>query len=347
MLRKAIVKGSIFLILLMFIIAILNSIFVLKTNHRDKLIEGLYNHTGDAYDVVLMGSSHMNGGIDPNVLWHQYGITSYNYATGGQPIDVTYYLLKEVLKKHDNPVVVVDLYYLGLTDEYGEEGYIRYALDNMKFSINKLDAIVNSTPSKDRVNYVVPIFKYHDRWKELTAKDFNYDSPNTYYQKGFEAGIEKYGKDDSSNVSTTETADLPPKMADYLTKIIDLSKKEGFKLIFTNAPYDYNSTAETKNWVKEPAKMFNKVAEIAKENNIPFINYYNKKNEMDFDFKRDMNNISHVNIWGSSKVTSNFGKFLNENYNLVDHRKDTKYAQWNLDYLLSQAASISAQVKSP
>ena len=261
--RKAIIKGSIFVILLMCIIAMLNSIFTLKTNHREKLIEGLYNHTGDAYDVVLMGSSHMNGGIDPNVLWHQYGITSYNYATGGQPIDVTYYLLKEVLKKHNNPVVVVDLYYLGLTDEYGEEGYIRYALDNMKFSINKLDAILNATPSKDRVNYVFPIFKYHDRWKELTAKDFNDDTASSYYTKGFEAGIEKYAKDDSSNCSTTGTADLPPKMEDYLFKIIDLSKKDGFKLIFTNTPYDYNSTAETNNWVKEPAKMFNKVAEIA------------------------------------------------------------------------------------
>ena len=345
MVRKAIIKGSIFVILLMCIIAMLNSIFTLKTNHREKLIEGLYNHTGDAYDVVLMGSSHMNGGIDPNVLWHQYGITSYNYATGGQPIDVTYYLLKEVLKKHNNPVVVVDLYYLGLTDEYGEEGYIRYVLDNMKFSINKLDAILNTTPSKERVNYVFPIFKYHDRWKELTAIDFN-DTPSAYYTKGFEAGIEKYAKDDSSNSPTTGTVDLPPKMEDYLNKIIDLSKKDGFKLIFTNTPYDYNSTAETNNWVKEPAKMFNEVAAIAKQNDIPFINYCDKMEEIGFDFKTDMNNSSHVNIWGSTKVTMDFGKFLSENYNLVDHRKDTKYGQWNLDYMQSQAASILAQAKS-
>jgi len=59
-----------------------------------------------------------------------------------------------------------------------------------------------------------------------------------------------------------------------------------------------------------------------------------------------MNNSSHVNIWGSGKVTMNFGEFLNENYNLLDHRKDNKYAQWNLDYKLSQAASISAQAKN-
>ncbi|TGE31432.1 SGNH/GDSL hydrolase family protein [Desulfosporosinus sp. Sb-LF] len=345
MVRKAMVKGSVFLVLLMSIIAILNSIFILKTVHRDKLIEGLYNQPSDAYDVVLMGSSHMNGGLDPNVLWHQYGITSFNYATGGQPIDVTYYLLKEVLEKHKNPIVVMDLYYLGSTDEYGEEGYVRYVLDNMNFSMNKLVAIINCTPLKDRIDYLFPIFEYHDRWKELTAKDFNYGS-NANYAKGFEAGIEKYGKDDSSNISTTKTIDLPPKTMEYLVKIIDLSKKDGFKLIFTNTPYDYNSPGESSSWVKEPIEMFNKVAEIAKENNIPFINYCDKMSDIGFDFKEDMNNAGHVNIWGAVKVTMDMGKFLKENYSLVDHRTDNKYAQWNSDYVRSQAASLSVENKS-
>lgn len=346
MARKAMIKSFIFLGLVMIIISILNSIFIIKTDHRGKLIEGLYDHTGDAYDVVLMGSSHMNGGIDPNVLWHQYGITSFNYATGGQPIDVTYYLLKEVLKKHKNPIVVLDVYYLGLTGEYGDEGYVRNVLDNMKFSMNKLDAIINCTPLQDRVNYLFPIFKYHYRWPELTAQDLNYDTSEAYYAKGFNAGTNKYGKEDSSNVSTTATVELPAKTEEYLNKIIELSKNEGFKLIFINTPYDYNSTAGSSSWVKEPAKMFNKVAEIAKDNNIPFINYCDKMNEIGFDFKTDMNNSSHTNIWGAVKVTMNLGKFLKENYNLSDHRNDNKYAQWNSDYIHSQAAPILEQKKS-
>lgn len=346
MLKKTIVKSAIFLILLLFAVSILNSIFIIKTGHRNKLIEGLYNHTGDSYDVVLMGSSHMNGGIDPNVLWHQEGITSFNYATGGQPIDVTYYLIKEVLKNHNNPIVVVDLYYLGLTDEYGDEGYVRNALDNMNFSLNKLNAIKNCTPRNDRINYLVPMIKYHDRWKELTVRDFFYDSSVGYHGKGFESGTDRYGKDNSNSVLTAGTVDLPPKSEKYVMKIIDLSQKVGFKLIFTNTPYDYDSTVGSENWVKEPVEMFNKVSEIAKENNIPFINYNKKLTEIGFDFKVDMNNSSHVNIWGANKVTVDIGEFLKENYSLLDHRSDHKYAQWNIDYTRSQAASISAQNKS-
>jgi len=340
-LRKGIIKGFIFLILLLIVVSTLNSIFIIKTGHRSKLIEGLYKHTGNAYDVVLMGSSHMNGGIDPNVLWHQEGITSFNYATGGQPIDVTYYLIKEVLKNHNKPIVVVDLYYLGLRDEYGDEGYVRNALDNLRLSKNKLDAVINCTPRRDWESYLIPIIKYHDRWKELTVRDFLYDTSESYFAKGFDAGTDKYGKNIISEVSTTGTIDLPPKTEEYLTKIIDLSREIGFKLIFINIPYDYNSTSGSTNWVKEPAKMFNRVAEIAEDNDIPFINYNDKLDEIGFDFKSDMNNSSHLNIWGANKITVKFGEFLKENYDLIDHRSDEKYAQWNIDYRHSQAASIS------
>jgi len=344
MVKKAFVKGSIFIIILFLITVTLNSLFVIKTNHRAKLTEGLYTNTGDAFDVVLLGSSHMDALINPNTLWKQYGITSFDFATGGQPIDVTYYLLKEVLKNHKNPIVVVDLYYLGSTDKFGNEGYVRTALDNIKLSLNKVDAIINCTPRKQWLNYLFPIFKYHDRWKELTQRDYNFDTSEIYYKKGFGASHDLYGKENTSNSSTTEMANLPPKTEEYLNKIIDLSKKEGFKLIFTNAPHDYNQTSGSKVWTNQPAKMFNKVAEISKNNNIPFINYNKMIDELDFNFKTDMVNIGHLNINGSNKVTLNFGKYLIENYGLVDHRNDEKYKNWNSDYILNSHAEAAIDI---
>lgn len=331
MAKKIALKGCIFIIILTMIIYALNSVFVLKVSHRSKIFQGVYEDRGE-YDVVLMGSSHMDSSINPNVLWNEYGITSFNYGTGGQPIDVTYYLLKEVLKKHKNPIVVVDLYYLGLVEQFGQEGYIRYVLDNMKFSINKIEAVVNSTPKEQWLSYLFPIIKYHDRWKELEEKDFNYDTSTTYYQKGFGAGREVYGKDTLSDIKETKTAELPLKTQEYLYKIIELSQKEGFKLIFTNAPHDYTSTTNMGTWHKEPAQMFNRVAEIAKENNIPFINYNNLFDEIGFHFKDNMYNEGHMNIWGSNKVSTHFGRFLKENYDLEDHRNDESYADWKEDY---------------
>lgn len=333
MLKKVFFKGSIFIIILLLIVSELTSIFILKTNHREKLLQGLYDNVSDPMDVVLLGSSHMNSGINPNVLWNQYGITSFNYATGGQPIDVTYYLLKEVLKTHKNPIVVVDLYYLGLTNKFGDDGYVSNVLDNLKFSTNKINAIINSTPIKQWPSYFFPIFKYHGRYKELTENDFDFDPVISYYQKGFDAGLDYYEKENTSDPLTSEISDIPPKSEKYLNKIITLSKEQGFKLIFTNTPQDYNETKGSSSWVKDPAKMFNKIAEISKNNNIPFINYPNMINELEFDFKTDMFNAGHLNISGSNKVTLNFGKFLKENYALVDHRNDVGYKEWNSDYI--------------
>lgn len=68
MIKKAVLKGSIFAIVLVFILSILNSIFILKTGHHSKLKEGLYKHKNEVYDVALLGSSHMNGAVNPNII---------------------------------------------------------------------------------------------------------------------------------------------------------------------------------------------------------------------------------------------------------------------------------------
>ena len=156
--KKLIFKSIAFVLALTLILASFTPVFVYKVDHRGKLLDGLYE-SDDEYDVVLMGSSHMNGGVDPNVLWKQQGITSFNYATGGQPIAATYYLLREVLKKRLPSVVVLDTYYLGMTTDYGEMGLVSNVLDNMRFSVNKLEAIRDCVPPEERLPFLLPVLK--------------------------------------------------------------------------------------------------------------------------------------------------------------------------------------------
>lgn len=333
MMKKAIIKVTALIAVLIIILSQINTVFLKKVGHRAKLYQGLYNED-NSYEVLLMGSSHMNSSINPNILWGQYGITSFNYGTGGQPIDVTYYLLKEALKTHNPKVVVVDLYYLGMTTEYGSEGYIRYVLDNMKLSLNKIEAIINCTPENERLAYLFPLVKYHSRWKEITLEDFQFDLELAAYTKGFAAGKEIYGIDNKSNLDITEVSYIPEKTEKYLYKFIELSKARGFQLVFSNAPYDYTSTDNLENWHENDGAMFNRVNEIANENNIPFINYSSKEKieEIDFNFAEDMYNIGHENIWGSNKVSLNFAEFLKNHYNLTDYRGDSEYKKWEEDY---------------
>ena len=167
----------------------------------------------------------MNGLIDPEVLFDKYGITSFNYGTGGQPIGVTYYLLKEALKIHsDVKVAVLDVYYLGMQDNYGEEGYIRSVLDNMRFSLNKLEAIKNCTPIDELAYYIFPILKYHNRWGSLTDNDYNKNYISSPRTTGFEAGNNKYGYEIITEQHSNEIGKIPFKTEEYLYKFINLSK---------------------------------------------------------------------------------------------------------------------------
>lgn len=339
MLKKFILKGILLTLILTVILAALSPIFVYKTQHKGKLDEGLYL-SDDQYDVVFMGSSHMNGAMDPNVIWHQQGITSFNYATGGQPIDATYYLLKDVLAKHKSPIVVLDVFYLGMTTEYGERGLVSNALDNMRFSQNKLGAIWNCTPPEDRLLYLLPVLKYHFRWSTLEKKDFNFNDASVYYTKGFVAGTNKYGKTNSAWEDTENRIDIPERPLEYLDKIIDLCNQENCPLILVNMPADYSEPDNEKGWVDDTEALLNSIADFADSRQIPFLDFYDLKDEFGLDFANDMNNAGHLNLWGAVKVSSYFGNYLSANYDLTDRRSDSAYAQWNSDYTHSQAASV-------
>lgn len=338
--KKFIRKGLLFTLILTVLLALISPVFVYKTQHRAKLEEGLYL-ADDSYDVVFMGSSHMNGAMDPNVVWHEQGVTSYNFATGGQPVDVTYYLLKEVLKKQKSPVVVLDVFYLGMTTQYGAKGFVSNALDNMKFNRNKLDAIWNCTSLEDRLLYLLPVLKYHFRWSSLQQKDLSFDMDALYYEKGFVAGTDRYGKQNSAWKDTQNRTAIPQRSLEYLNKIVALCKENGCQLILVNMPCDYSEPDNQDGWVDDTEALLNTVSDFAEENGIPFLDFYDRRDEIGLDFASDMNNAGHLNLWGAVKVSSWFGSYLTRNYSLTDHRSDSAYAQWEQDYTHSQAATVA------
>lgn len=341
MVKKAIRKGILFVVIIGVILTALEPLFVYKIDHRGKLRQGLYT-SDDNYDVVFLGSSHMNGGLDPNVLWKQYGITSFNYATGGQPIDVSYYLLQEMLKSRTPSVVVLDVFYLGLSNPYGETGFVSNVLDNMRFSANKLSAIVHCTPPEEWIPFLFPFLKYHSRWYNLSEQDLTYDGSDIAYEKGFKAGTFRYGKENATRQQTAARAEIPEKTLRYLNKILALSKEKGFQLVLLNFPCDYTESNQEDGWVDDCEALFNTVADFANQNGVPFLDLNDQADEIGIDFAQDMNNSGHLNIWGAAKTSVYVGNYLKQNFNLADHRSDSSYAQWDEDYKLSQAASLAS-----
>lgn len=65
---------------------------------KDKIHDGtshLYNFyklEKNTVDVLMLGSSHVYCGINPNLLYDNYGIASFNMSSGGQTPWVSFFI---------------------------------------------------------------------------------------------------------------------------------------------------------------------------------------------------------------------------------------------------------------
>ena len=124
---------------------------------KDKRVEGEYNVTtkvkgfyaepDDSLDFVFVGSSQMYADIAPAVLWNEYGITSYDFCANEQPLWISYYYIKEALKHQKPKAIVLDVFTV-YGEDYEAEGVNHINLDDLPWSMNKMNAIRNSVPEE-------------------------------------------------------------------------------------------------------------------------------------------------------------------------------------------------------
>lgn len=300
-----------FLILFLIIFAGISEIM------QDKRIDGEYNPTTkirgfyaqkkDNLDFVFLGSSQVYADISPAVLWRDYGITSYDFTANEQPLWITYYYMKEVLKHQKPKAIVVDVF-TAYADDYMEEGINHFSIDDMPLSMNKLRAIHEGVPKELRSSYYFSIAKYHNTWIELSQDKvqaaFRYeDDP----MKGYSPFVFARAYADSAPkevLSQKERVEIPERSKRYLDEMIALSKENSVDLIFMKTP---NGNAERQ-------MLYNTVDDYCKEKEVPFLNL----NTL-FDGE------AHINCLQAEKVTQYVGEYLNNKYPDLDKRGQNGY----------------------
>lgn len=134
-------------------------------------IGGFYNEE-DRGAIYFLGSSHSYCTFSPNILEERCGVKSYVLASQKQPVDASYYYLKEAVKKHKPKVVVLDVMSCIYSEDFEEEGVIHSYSDPVPFSFNKLAMVVNAAPRRLWPQALFPLIKYHSRWSELKDEDY-------------------------------------------------------------------------------------------------------------------------------------------------------------------------------
>jgi hypothetical protein len=122
---------------------------------------------------------------------------------------------------------------------------------------------------------------------------------------------------DVSNV--LDAAQLSEKNEKYYTKIIELCKNESIPLEIFVSPYV----------IPEAEQMgYNTAAQIAKDCNVPFMNFNLQYEKVGLDFSTDMADPSHLNYLGNIKFSRFWGRYINAKYDLPDRRNDHKWDSW-------------------
>ncbi len=304
------------------------------SQNREGALVSEYYYESTPHDVLFLGDCEVYESFTPPTLWQEHGLTSFVRGTPQQLVWQSYYLLEDTLRVETPRAVVFNVYAM----RYGapqNEAYNRITLDGMRFSTVKLRAILASmTEEESFLSYILPILRYHSRWKEIGKEDFQYllhrglVSHNGYLmQKGIEPM--------TVNIEGTPLEDptLPQICFDYLERMRLLCEERGIALILVKAPTNFWGYYWYAEWEAQ-------IAAYAAEHTLPYYNLIPHAEEIGLDWATDTyDGGAHLNVYGAEKLTSYFGKILKEEIGLTAREQTAEEVEiWNgkLDRYLSE-----------
>lgn len=353
----------VFLMIGMLLFAVIQSILMpkryayVKSYDAGKL-KNYYMEETNSIDVLVCSTSHASKGILPMELYEKYGIKSYNLSTSIQPIEATYYLLAETLKNQNPKVFVYDVSNLYMSSS--EKNYWQYVLDEMHFGRNKLALAREYKKSANNCDetmeeLLIPLLRYHTRWKELNTQDFTaFLSNQRHYGKGgqmnsvinsAEISVEQMNQIESALLQNTEQSeaiydngvfrqqtevgtvsdlDIPEKSIVWLKKLKALCDENEIQFLAVKVPTIYLPQSYRSAWT---AGKYDAVRQLCDECGIV---YYDML--YDADIKIDWSNDTtdkgqHLNLYGAQKVSEDLGKYLVDHYALSQE----PVSQWDKD----------------
>jgi hypothetical protein len=280
-----------------------------------------YKLKNNTLDSVFLGSSHSYRAFDPVIFDKYLNTNSFNMGSPLQKPVESYYVLKEALKYHNLSYVVFDVYWgIFNSEKYFSTKVWNY--DCMKFSLNKIEYLLNVFDRSQYLSATMNTLRYHDSLNKLVKSYIvknNKTSKSLYLSnyKGKGFIIDNTTIDPDKLDEYVDTLKENPLKFNwdnyqlkYLYKIINLCQSNNVKLIFVTAPMNPIYLDAINNYCYKYDVINKKVAEIAKKNDILYIDYniVNKKVKIvDDSYFSDTN---HLNYKGAEKITTDFSKYF-------------------------------------
>lgn len=343
------ISGFFFLFILVQRVMIPQWNYPQTVENTTRTISDIYRQKQDSVEVVFLGPSTSVSGISPLKLYNDEHIISYNFATSGQDIFISYYLLEELIKYQAPKVVVLEICpnMFGSIPSLNNVAW-RQVMDSMPFSSNKLEfakAYMEYCENPDDlVSIIFPICKYHSRWKELEPDDFR-NKDILYCNYGFKMSsqispslntveemnslakemeldsIESTYINNQGTISYEENenslydVNIDQIRIDYLKRIKDLCENNDIELLTFSMPANNLPSINSRAWT---VQRYNAVKETTAAIDIKYIDLLYDV-QLQYDWGKDtQDGGAHVNILGAEKTTAFLGRYLKENYLLTE-----------------------------
>ena len=283
-----------------------------------------------ADEVIFLGDCEVYEAFSPVILWQEQGITARVCGTPQQLMWHSYAVLEEVFARSDPKVVVLGVYGL-VYSEPQSEAYNRMVFDHLPVSLTKWQVLGDAmTAGESRASYLFPLLRYHDRWSELSWQDvttlFEDQLPVSVRGYLMQTGIAAGDAPNHEGALPPSESAFGPMALDYFDRIVSLCRDHGAELVLIKAPTD----SWRYPWHDEYEAQ---VVSLAEQYGLPYYNFLNELDTIGLDFATDTYDRGlHLNVYGAEKLTSYFGKILEEQYALTDGRQDAALVDaWNQD----------------
>lgn len=322
--KKRVLAIVIFLTMTLAVLGITQEILKAKfIQDSTTIVDGFYAEKEDDIDVLFVGSSNSFCTIDPLVLYEEYGIASYNFASSSQSMDISLLYLKEALKRQKPKVVALEVNYIpGQNASTAREDSMLWGLTQMPLTFDKLECIYHLLGKVDNeyMSYVFPLLRYHERWKEISRLDYTYPiEDKTNWTKGFLQTNQISDEPvDLSGYFQEGSAWLDERAVSCLEEMAEICKEQGISFVLFKSP--------KQDWYQYFTIEIEKLADSL---GIAFIDYNSLVQETGLDMANDFRDIYHLNNQGAAKVSSHMGAFLKGHYELPDRRKDIEANSWD------------------
>ena len=312
-------------------------------NHPSEDIENtvssFYREPENSLDVVFVGSSGASKDFLPSAVWKKTGITSYCFALGACSANIYYSVIKEVLTKQPDALLVIDLDGFLVDDKFqNEKEPIMLWTDSMPKNRNWREVVNRFLPDEKSERYF-EFIKYHKNistvyaYLPMTYRLLNKQINNIRDPLGGAtlnrtaqsfADEVKFFDYKAENESQSLTPDSNAVFEDFLVFCEENNLKN---IVFVNLPkithdeFSYNRAVDyyqRTNYIKSKVEKYG----------YKIYNYSETGNEANLDIETDFADTLHLTTPGAVKFSEAFADYLERNYSF-EKKSPEIIRDWN------------------